>query len=57
MEVHSIVYILLILIIIASVVMVNIAKYGWRSRGWTWIFAIIGVVSMMVLMMIIYPVL
>lgn len=57
MEVHSLVYILLILVIIASVVMVNIAKYGWRSRVWTWFFAVLGAVSMMVLMIIIYPVL
>ncbi|MBN1390354.1 MAG: hypothetical protein JXA22_06910 [Candidatus Thermoplasmatota archaeon] len=55
MEVPAIAYIILILTVIGSVVMVNVAKYGWRSRGWTWFFALLGAVSMMVLMFLVYP--
>ncbi|MGA1794125.1 MAG: hypothetical protein ACMUHM_09245 [Thermoplasmatota archaeon] len=55
MEVHPLVYIGLILAVIVSGVMVNIAKYGWKSRRWTWFFAIVGVLSMLVLLFIVYP--
>ena len=55
MEVHPIIYILLLLAVIASGVMVNIAKYGWKSRKWTWFFAILGVASMVGLMVMVYP--
>lgn len=54
MEVHPLIYIGLLLIVIACGVMVNIAKYGWRSQKWTWIFTLIGIVSMGVLMAIVY---
>jgi len=55
MEVHPLVYIGLILAVIVSMVMVNIAKYGWKSRKWTWFFAIAGVLSMLALLFIVYP--
>jgi len=55
MEVHPLVYIGLIMAVIISGVMINIAKYGWKSRKWTWIFAIIGVISMFALLWIVYP--
>jgi hypothetical protein len=53
MEVHPLIYIGLLLLVIASGVMVNIAKYGWKSRQWTWLFALLGMASMGILMIIV----
>jgi zinc transporter ZupT len=55
MEIHPLVYIGLLLLAIICGVMVNVAKYGWKSRKWTWIFTIMGITSMIVLMIIVYP--
>ena len=54
MEVHPLVYIGLLILAIACGVMVNIAKYGWKSRKWTWVFTIVGIISMGTLMIIVY---
>jgi len=55
MEIHPLVYIGLLLLAIICGVMVNVAKYGWKSRKWTWIFTILGITSMIALMIIVYP--
>jgi energy-converting hydrogenase Eha subunit H len=54
MEVHPLIYIGLLLLAIVCGVMVNIAKYGWKSRKWTWFFTLTGIVSMGILMVIVY---
>ena len=53
MAVHPLVYIGLLLVAIACGVMVNVAKYGWKSRKWTWAFTLAGIASMGALMIIV----
>ncbi len=45
-------YILLLLTAIVCGVMVQVAKYGWRSRGWTWFFALLGSGAVLTLMIL-----
>lgn len=45
-------YIFLLITAIICGVMIQVAKYGWRSRGWTWFFAIAGSGSVLVLMIL-----
>ena len=54
MEVHPLIYLGLLLLVIVCGVMVNIAKYGWKSKKWTWFFTLVGIVSMGILMVIVY---
>jgi hypothetical protein len=53
MDVPPLIYIGLLVLVIVSGVMTNISKYGWKSRGWTWFFAVLGAGSMLVLMIIV----
>jgi hypothetical protein len=53
MDVPPLVYIGLLILVIVAGVMTNISKYGWKSRGWTWFFALLGAVSMLVLMIVV----
>jgi hypothetical protein len=53
MGVPALVYVGLLLVAIAAVAMVNVAKYGWKSRKWTWIFTIAGIASMGTLMILV----
>ena len=48
-----IVYIVLLVIIIASVPLAQIAKYSWRSRMWTGVFSVLGSISMLILIILI----
>ena len=54
MKVHPLIYVALLLIVIVCGVMVNITKYGWKSRKWTWFFTLLGIASMGILMVIVY---
>ena len=47
MKVPPFVYIGLIIIAIVSTVMANIAKYAWRNRKWTLLFALTGSLSVL----------
>ncbi|MFW3145729.1 MAG: hypothetical protein ACMUIE_02830 [Thermoplasmatota archaeon] len=49
-----IVYVLLLMTAIVSAVMTRIARDGWRSRGWTWFFALLGSGSVLALMIIVF---
>lgn len=52
-EVPVIAYILLLIVVIVSVPMTQIAKYGWRSRLWTGVFAAAGSISMLTLIILV----
>jgi hypothetical protein len=46
-KVPPLVYVGLIIIAIVSTVMANIAKYAWRNRKWTLLFALTGSLSVL----------
>jgi MFS-type transporter involved in bile tolerance (Atg22 family) len=53
-NIPPIIYIGLILVAIISVVMANIAKYAWRSRKWTLVFAVAGSLSVLSLILTVW---
>ena len=53
MDVHPLIYVGLLITAIAAVVLVRIAKDAWKSRTWTWAFAILGCASVLALMIIV----
>ncbi|MCU0799686.1 MAG: hypothetical protein MUC62_08450 [Candidatus Thermoplasmatota archaeon] len=54
MNIPPLLYIGLILVAIISAVMANIAKYAWRSRKWTLIFALTGSLSVLCLILTVW---
>jgi hypothetical protein len=51
-EVPIIVYLVLLGLVIISLPMAQIAKYGWKSRFWTAFFAVVGSLSVLTLIII-----
>jgi hypothetical protein len=53
MDLPPFVYVILLLLAIFSGVMVNVTRYGWKSQRWTMFFAVLGVTSILVLMIVV----
>lgn len=53
-EIPIFVYLILLAMLIISPVMANVAKYSWKSRLWTGIFALLGIISLFTLAVIFF---
>ena len=51
-EIPIIVYIILLAVVIISPILAQIAKYSWKSRLWTGVFVMIGILSMIAFIVI-----